>query len=516
MLNENSWPGIHHRPGGPDGLNADDGVPSARVDWRESARHYHPSAGSVFFGLTPTVSAAPGTTGAFSAMTAHHTRSRNAYATGSVLLAGSLAAMALNATLPVSPAAAGQPQDPAGAPSESLLYHSTAPSGSAADGPTRVNASQIMSAGSTTVPALYRVEAGDTVSDIAVRHGLSTASVLALNGLSWSSTIFPGQQLALAGSRVSDGMSSGTIEVSAGQPAHDAGSLTLAESSTYTVQHGDTVSAIAERFSVSTLSMLAANLLGWSSLIYPGQVLLIPGRLGPQAIDGPGNAPSPIDGSDDPENEPSNGIRTPDGDPAGHVVAPSPSEAPTAPPVLPVQQAAPAAEALVEAPATVPPATVPPATVPPATVPPPAPVSTVGPTTPLDDEMRQNASTIARVGRELGVPDYGIVIALATAMQESSLRNISWGDLDSVGLFQQRPSSGWGTNEQLTDPDHAAHLFYGGPTNPNRGYTRGLLDIRGWESMALTDAAQRVQISGHPDAYAKWESSAWAWLGEVG
>jgi hypothetical protein len=120
-----------------------------------------------------------------------------------------------------------------------------------------------------------------------------------------------------------------------------------------------------------------------------------------------------------------------------------------------------------------------------------------------------------QVGRELGISDFGIVIALATAMQESSLRNLDWGDLDSVGLFQQRPSAGWGSVEQLTTPDYAARLFYGGETNPNAGYTRGLLDISGWESMSLTDAAQRVQISAYPDAYAKWESAAWEWLAEL-
>ena len=129
----------------------------------------------------------------------------------------------------------------------------------------------------------------------------------------------------------------------------------------------------------------------------------------------------------------------------------------------------------------------------------------------MSAEMRQNAAIIVRVGRELGVPEYGIVIALATAMQESSLRNISWGDRDSVGLFQQRPSSGWGTVAQIMDPAHAAKLFYVGRS----GYTRGLLDIPGWQSMTLTRAAQAVQISAYPDAYAKWEASAWAWYYEL-
>ena len=138
-----------------------------------------------------------------------------------------------------------------------------------------------------------------------------------------------------------------------------------------------------------------------------------------------------------------------------------------------------------------------------------------GSITPLNDERRANAQIIVNVGRELGVPDYGIVIALATAMQESSLRNINWGDRDSVGLYQQRPSTGWGTVEQIMDQAYATRLFFGGPSNPNKGKTRGLLDIAGWENMALTDAAQRVQISAYPQAYAKWEPSAWAWLYEL-
>ena len=125
--------------------------------------------------------------------------------------------------------------------------------------------------------------------------------------------------------------------------------------------------------------------------------------------------------------------------------------------------------------------------------------------------MRGNAAVIVEVGRSMGVPDYGIVIALATAAQESTLRNLSWGDRDSVGLFQQRPSQGWGTVAQLTDPWEPSRRFYGGPGVP----TRGLLDIPGWQSMPLTVAAQAVQISAYPDAYAKWESSAWAWLGEL-
>jgi hypothetical protein len=100
-------------------------------------------------------------------------------------------------------------------------------------------------------------------------------------------------------------------------------------------------------------------------------------------------------------------------------------------------------------------------------------------------------------------------------MQESSLRNIDWGDRDSLGLFQQRPSVGWGSPEQIMDPVFATKAFFGGPSNPNPGKTRGLLDYSGWQSMSLTVAAQKVQKSAYPEAYAKWEASAWAWLDEL-
>ena len=86
----------------------------------------------------------------------------------------------------------------------------------------------------------------------------------------------------------------------------------------------------------------------------------------------------------------------------------------------------------------------------------------------------------------------------------------------SLGLFQQRPSSGWGTPAQVMDPRRASRAFFGGSVNPNPGVTRGLLDIPGWQAMSVTQAAQAVQISGHPDLYAKWEMSARSWLAQLG
>lgn len=108
-----------------------------------------------------------------------------------------------------------------------------------------------------------------------------------------------------------------------------------------------------------------------------------------------------------------------------------------------------------------------------------------------------HASTINAVGLSRDISERGRIIAVATAYQESSLRNREDGDRDSVGLFQQRPSQGWGTKEQIQDPIYAAGKFYD-----------ALLDVDGWQSLPLTQAAQAVQQSAYPDAYAKWEPQA--------
>ncbi|MET3806769.1 hypothetical protein ABIB25_003789 [Nakamurella sp. UYEF19] len=109
----------------------------------------------------------------------------------------------------------------------------------------------------------------------------------------------------------------------------------------------------------------------------------------------------------------------------------------------------------------------------------------------------QNASTINAVGLSRGLPQQARIIALATAFQESTLRNLPNGDRDSVGLFQQRPSQGWGRATQILDPVYASGKFYD-----------ALLEVTGWQTMSLTKAAQAVQFSGFPDAYAKWEGEA--------
>ncbi|MEV1074960.1 hypothetical protein [Micromonospora parva] len=130
----------------------------------------------------------------------------------------------------------------------------------------------------------------------------------------------------------------------------------------------------------------------------------------------------------------------------------------------------------------------------------------------LDQAQMDNAKIIVDVGLEMKMPRRALVVALATAMQESNLYNLasdvlpesaqypnqgSGSDHDSVGLFQQRPSSGWGTVAQLMRPSYAARAFYS-----------ALNEIPGWQDMSVTSAAQAVQISAYPDAYAQHEDRA--------
>ncbi len=115
----------------------------------------------------------------------------------------------------------------------------------------------------------------------------------------------------------------------------------------------------------------------------------------------------------------------------------------------------------------------------------------------LSQEQAENAALITAISIERGLPARAASIALATAYQESAIRNIDYGDRDSLGLFQQRPSQGWGTVEQIRDPVYSTHAFYD-----------ELVTIDGYEGMEITQAAQRVQRSAFPDAYADHEADA--------
>lgn len=112
----------------------------------------------------------------------------------------------------------------------------------------------------------------------------------------------------------------------------------------------------------------------------------------------------------------------------------------------------------------------------------------------LAPDQAANAALISAVAVRRGMPARAATIGIATAIQESKLRNIDYGDRDSLGLFQQRPSQGWGTPEQVTDPLYATNAFYD-----------GLAKVEGYETMEITVAAQEVQRSGFPEAYADHE-----------
>ena len=140
--------------------------------------------------------------------------------------------------------------------------------------------------------------------------------------------------------------------------------------------------------------------------------------------------------------------------------------------------------------------------------------NTNGETVTLSKQQLTRAATIIAVGKSEKIPARGQLIAIMTALTESSLRVLSntsaypesgnipndgdGSDHDSVGLFQQRPAAGWGSVENLMDPVWSSRAFYGGPNGPNHGSPRGLLDIDGWQSMDPGAAAQAVQVSAYP------------------
>lgn len=319
----------------------------------------------------------------------------------------------------------------------------------------------------SAAPTTYTVRQGDTVSGIAARYGLSAQEVLVRNGLGWNTIIHPGQTLHLA--------STPAVTTASASTGSSSGS------GSYHVKQGDTVSGIAARVGVSTTALLSANKLSQRSVIYPGQTLRVPSAGSPVAAPVASAAPAATSGS----SARAGSVKIGTGDTIASIAS---AHGVTVSALLSANgltytSTIYAGKTLV--------------------------LPSSGPS--LSAEQRGNAATIVSVGRSLGVSDHGIVIALAAAMQESSLRNLSHGDRDSVGLFQQRPSQGWGTAAALQDPATAAKLFFTG----NPGHTRGLLDIAGWSSMNVTTAAQAVQVSAYPKAYAQWEKTAQSLLASL-
>ncbi len=265
----------------------------------------------------------------------------------------------------------------------------------------------------------------------------------------------------------------------------------------YTVQSGDTVAAIAERFSLATVDVLTWNGLGWRSVIYPGQTLALAAPAAPASAQAATPAPAAsthtvvtgdtIFAIAQRYGTTVAAILAANGLGQGAIIYPGQSlTVGVAVGVAPPEQVS-------EAPATVLTASV-----------------------TLNPPQAENVALIIRIGRELGVSDRGIAIALGTSMVESWLRNLDWGDRDSLGLFQQRPSTGWGTADQIMNRDYSIRAFFTGASDPDGTITRGLLDIPGWEGMSFAEAAQSVQISAYPQRYAEWETAAYEWLAQYG
>ena len=326
-----------------------------------------------------------------------------------------------------------------------------------------------------SAPLHHVVKPGETLGRIASQYSISLSSILALNNLKERSLIFPGQQL-----KVREVSPSAPKSIKSFSPEH-------------TVQDGETLIDIAKKHRVSLTSLLKANKLTKDAIIFVGQILDIPD---PAAVVAPSTSGNQI-------GKPTSiclfhGFhKIKSGETISKIssIHGVSSQALLSANNLNWNSTIFIGQKLV--------------------IPDVHRALACPQLTPLSEEMEQNAEEIIRVGRSLGVGDYGIVIALATAMQESSLRNIGFGDRDSVGLFQQRPSAHWGTKQQILQTEYSIRAFFGGSQSPTRGVARGLLDISGWRSMPLTEAAQAVQISAYPNAYAKWEPSAWRWLIEL-
>ncbi|MEV7621085.1 LysM peptidoglycan-binding domain-containing protein [Microbacterium sp. NPDC089321] len=323
----------------------------------------------------------------------------------------------------------------------------------------------------TARPSTYTIKPGDTVSSIARAHGVATADLLAWNKLGWRSVIYPGQKLRL---------SPASAAPASAKPAPAA----PASAVTHTVARGDTVYAIAKKYRTTVSAIMSLNGIGGSAVIMPGQKLRVSGTMALAAASKPA-AVAPASTT----KPTSHTVTT--GDTLYGIARKYGTSVAVLLQANDLGQGSiiyPGQKLRLQAPAS------------------------AQRSAALDATQKAHAVRIIRIGRELGVPERGIAIALATAMVESSMRNLDYGDRDSLGLFQQRPSQGWGTADQITNVDRSIRVFYGGPQDPNGSATRGLLDIAGWQRMSFTGAAQAVQVSAYPHRYGQWEQQANRWL----
>jgi LysM repeat protein len=335
---------------------------------------------------------------------------------------------------------------------------------------------------------IHTVKSGETVSSIAKKYSIAVTTVLAMNKLSPSAIIFPGQKLTIGS----------VVEKAAKQRVP----------TDHVVAAGETLVSIASLYGIQLEVLLRANGLTESSLVYVGQNLKLKGEpvsTNKSEVKPPAGSATTLSSelsSTDP-HRPSSVCQTH----GYHTVKSGESISKIAAVYGVSTQSVLSANALTWS-----------ATIfigQKLVIPGVHEIKFCPDIVVLTDEMKSNALTIYRVAKSLEVSDYGIVVALATAMQESGLRNLTYGDRDSVGLFQQRPSAHWGSVDEILNTEYSTRAFFGGATSPTMGAARGLLDIKDWSTMSVTKAAQAVQVSAYPNAYAKWEASAWVWLDQL-
>lgn len=329
-------------------------------------------------------------------------------------------------------------------------------------------------------PQSYKVKSGDTLQKIARQHGLSLDELLALNRIESSTIVYPGQRLQVA--RII--------------PAR--GSSSKSETS-YQVGPGDTLQSIADKFSVSVESLRTFNGLSRSSIIYVGQTLALRPQRANSVSQQSATAPpilsaQPQDTSKTCELHGVHLVK------AGETIAKIAAVYGLSPQslltenslswsstiyvgqrlILPGVHSAAECESLV----------------------------------PLSQSMFESANILREVGTQIGVGDYGIVIALTAAMAESGLLHHA-SNGNRFGLFQMSARSGWGSISQLLDPKYSARAFFEGVTSPSGIVRKGLVSLEGWSRSPASHAAHWVLKHQAVENYQRWELSAHAWLTEL-
>ncbi|MFB7473156.1 LysM peptidoglycan-binding domain-containing protein [Kitasatospora sp. NPDC056184] len=302
----------------------------------------------------------------------------------------------------------------------------------------------------------YTVKRGDTLGVIAKAHGVTLAALLKANPGRFPNPdlIEPGQKVTIpAGNAQKPQAKPSTPK----PPTRPATPPTTTESGIYTVKKGDTLSGIARAHHIELPALLAANAGRFPDpdLIFPGQRVFLPVRS--KTPNPPAKPKPPVDQRPTPATPPSK--------------QPEPSGGATADSLLPL------------------------------------PLTHAQSSWDFTPEMRENAAIIRQEAHAVfgaGLGDRAAVIGVATAIQESGLKNLRYGDQDSLGLFQQRPSMGWGTVAQVTDPHYAARKFF----TTMKELAPGKFGPDYLTKVPLYQVSHIVQLSGSPEAPAKYERAA--------